>query len=49
MLFFSICNIKKSPSMITDININIISSNFEKIIFKILQARHCTNNTYKIQ
>ena len=47
--FFAIRNIKKSPCQITDIIIIFISTNFEKIIFKIVDARPCTKNTYKIQ
>ena len=33
----------------TDIIIILISANFKKIIFKIVEARPCTKNTYKIQ
>ena len=47
--FFAIRNIKKSPCQITDIIIIFISTNFEKTIFKIVDARPCAKNTYKIQ
>ena len=47
--FFAIRNIKKSPCQITDSIIILISTNFEKIIFKIVDARPCAKNTYKIQ
>ena len=43
--FFAIKNIKKSQCWITDIIIILISTNFEKIIFKILDARPCAKNT----
>ena len=44
--FFAIRNIKKSPCQITDIIIIFVSTNFEKIIFKIVDARPCAKNTY---
>ena len=45
--FFAIRNIKKkNPCQITDIIIVLISTNFEKIIFKIVDARPCAKNTY---
>ena len=47
--FFAIRNIKKSLCQITDNIIIFISTNFEKIIFKIVDARPCAKNTYKIQ
>ena len=39
--FFAIRNIKKSLCQITDNIIIFISMNFEKIIFKIVDARPC--------
>ena len=47
--FFAIKSIKKSSCQVTYIITILISTNFEKIIFKIVDARHCTKNTYKIQ
>ena len=47
--FFAIRNIQKSLCQITGIIIIFISTKFEKIIFKIVDARPCAKNTYKIQ
>ena len=45
--FFAIRNIKKFPCQIRDIIIILISTNFDKIIFKVVYARPCTKTLIK--